>query len=184
LVRLTFAISTFFRLLADARFALQLRELTRDDALQLPKPKTDAAGLKSDVALESAGVTGRDMSPAFQLLSILQREGRLIDFLRQDIAGFSDADVGAAARVVHAGCARALNQTATLESIRSEPEGSGLTLDAGFDPKSHRLVGNVQGLPPYRGTLRHRGWRISKLTLEEPLTAADLTIIAPAEVEL
>ncbi len=119
-----------------------------------------------------------------QLLNVLQREGRLVDFLQQDIIGFPDADVGAAARVVHQGCRRALQQALSLEVIRSEPEGTPITLEAGFDPRPYRLLGNVQGQPPYRGTLRHRGWRLKELSLGEPLATADLTIIAPAEVEL
>jgi hypothetical protein len=193
-VRLSLAVATFFRLLADAGFASRLQELDRDNAPRLPEPETDVKALEapttpnaSDTATVRAGEpTGkdRDLSAALQLLSILQREGRLIDFVKQDIAGFPDADVGAAARVVHAGCRKALAQASTLEPIRQDREGSTVTLEAGFDPKSHRLVGNVQGQPPYRGTLRHRGWRLASLTLEEPLAAADLAIIAPAEVEL
>lgn len=126
----------------------------------------------------------RDLGSAMQLLEVLQREGRLIDFLRQDIIGFSDSDVGAAARIVHQGCRRAVDQIADIEPIRTEPEGGSVTLEVGFNNKAHRLVGNVQGHPPYRGTLKHRGWRITRLTLEEPLAGADLNILAAAEVEL
>jgi hypothetical protein len=108
----------------------------------------------------------------------------LVDFLRQDIVSFADSDVGAAARIVHQGCRRALDQVADIVPIRTEAEGGTLTLEAGFDNKAHRLVGNVQGHPPYRGTLKHRGWRVARLTLEEPLAGADLHIVAPAEVEL
>lgn len=126
----------------------------------------------------------RDLGPALQLLATLQREGRLIDFIQQDVTGFSDAEVGAAARVVHQGCRRALEQTIGIEPIRRESEGSSLVLDEGFDAKAHRLLGNVQGQPPYRGTLRHRGWRATRATLEQPMPAADLTILCAAEVEL
>ncbi|HMA91732.1 MAG TPA: DUF2760 domain-containing protein, partial [Polyangiaceae bacterium] len=128
--------------------------------------------------------TERDLGPALQLLATLQREGRLIDFIQQDVTGFSDAEVGAAARVVHQGCRRVLEQTMGIEPIRRELEGSSLVLDEGFDAKAHRLLGNVQGQPPYRGTLRHRGWKATRVTLEQPMPAADLTILCAAEVEL
>jgi hypothetical protein len=126
----------------------------------------------------------RDVSPALQLLELLQREGRFVDFIQQDIVSFSDADVGAAARLVHQGCRKALERITVIEAIRPEPEGKPITLDVEFDAKTHRLVGNVQGQPPYRGTLRHRGWRVSKCVLDEPLPGAVFTVVAPAEIEL
>jgi hypothetical protein len=126
----------------------------------------------------------RDLNAALQLLELLQREGRFIDFLKQDIVSFADSDVGAAARIVHQGCRRALDQVAKIEPIRREQEGSAITLEANFDAKEHRLIGNVEGHPPYRGKLTHRGWRITQLTVEEPLPFANLNIVAQAEIEL
>jgi hypothetical protein len=119
-----------------------------------------------------------------QLLGLLQREGRLVDFLQQDIATFSDAQIGAASRVVHAGCRRALERIATLRHLRGETEGSEITLDLGFDPKAIKLVGNVQGEPPYHGTLRHAGWSLERFELEDVSEQASLDIVAQAEVEL
>ena len=107
-----------------------------------------------------------------QLLAILQREGRLIDFCEEDLAGFSDAQIGAAARTVHDGCRKALRSMIALEPVRSEVEGAPVELPAGFDPRSVRLTGNIAGNPPFKGVLKHHGWR-----------AADV-VIAPAEVEL
>jgi hypothetical protein len=117
-------------------------------------------------------------------LSLLQREGRLVDFLQQDIASFPDADVGVAARVVHEGCRRALDSHATLEPVRSEHEGSRVTLAPGFAADATKLVGDVKGNPPYAGVLRHRGWRVAKLELPKPVGGHDPRIVAPAEVEL
>lgn len=181
--RLSLAFSTFVRLLADARYAAKILSLPDHDALQLPKAIDEPSPAHQQIE-EAEVPKSRDLGPALQLLGVLQREGRLVDFVQQEIAGFSDADVGAAARVVHQGCRRALEQTVAIESIRNEGEGSALTLAAGFDSKAHRLVGNVQGQPPYRGTLRHRGWRATRVILEDPLASADLTVICPAEVEL
>jgi hypothetical protein len=176
--RLSLALGTFLRLLLDRPYAARVAQLREPQGLRLPELKPAIE------RVELAPHAPRDLGPALQLLMVLQREGRLIDFVQQDIATFADADVGAAARVVHLGCRRALEQTLVLEPIRSEAEGCNLLLEAGFDPKAYRLVGNVQGQPPYHGKLRHRGWRVKDITLEEPLATAALTIVAPAEVEL
>ena len=120
---------------------------------------------------------------ALQLLGLLQREGRLVDFLQQDVTGFSDADVGAAARVVHEGCRKALAAHATVTPVRPEPEGTTLTLDT-VDAQRVKLTGQVQGTAPYRGVLRHRGWRAERFDLPVALPGHDFTILAPAEVEL
>lgn len=118
------------------------------------------------------------------LLASLQREGRLVDFLQQEVAGFSDEEVGAAARVVHAGCRKVLTQYLTLDAATKESEGSTLTLPAGFDAQRYRLTGNVTGQPPFRGVLKHHGWVASGIRLPNPSEALDPRVIAPAEVEL
>jgi len=179
--RLSLALRAFSRLLADARFAARVAQLPEHEP---SAPTVSVESIKPSAAAVVEPPTERDFGAALQLLATLQREGRLIDFIQQDVTGFSDAEVGAAARVVHQGCRRALEQTTGIEPIRVEVEGSTLTLDPGFDPKAHRLLGNVQGQPPYRGTLRHRGWKATRITLEEPMPTADLTILGAAEVEL
>ena len=67
------------------------------------------------------------------MLTMLQREGRLIDFLQEEVAAFSDAEIGAAARVVHAGCRKTLQQCFLLEPILTEAEGDTVTVPEGFD---------------------------------------------------
>jgi hypothetical protein len=118
------------------------------------------------------------------VLSLLQREGRLIDFLQEDVAAFSDAEVGAAARAVHAGCKKVLAAHFTVEPVRKEAEGDAITLAAGFDAGRIRLTGNVAGQPPFRGTLKHHGWVASAVRLPSVSDALDPRILAPAEVEL
>jgi hypothetical protein len=115
---------------------------------------------------------------------LLQREGRLVDFLQQDIASFPDADVGAAARVVHDGCRRALKAHATIEPVRAEDEGARVVLAAGFAPDEVKLTGSVGGEPPYKGVLRHRGWRATRLELPQIVGEHDAHVLAPAEVEV
>jgi hypothetical protein len=117
------------------------------------------------------------------MLAILQRDGRLVDFLMEDLAAYQDAQIGAAARDVHAGCRTALTRYVALESVLDDEEGQTVTVDRTADPSSVKVVGSVAGAPPYRGVLRHRGWRATRVDLP-PLAAAGRTILAPAEVEV
>jgi hypothetical protein len=121
---------------------------------------------------------------ALSLLALLQREGRFVDFVQQDMASFGDDEIGAAARVVQAGCRKALGEHAKIEPVREESEGARVEVPVGYDPSSVKLVGNVKGDPPFEGALVHRGWRAGKLALPEPVTGHDVHVLAPAEVEL
>jgi hypothetical protein len=121
---------------------------------------------------------------ALQLLALFQREGRFIDFLEQDLASFSDGEIGAVARVVHEGCRKALHEHARLTPLRAEEEGTSVRLEAGFNPAEVKLSGNLQGAAPYQGVLRHRGWRAAQVELPVPVKGHDASVIAPAEVEL
>jgi uncharacterized protein DUF2760 len=118
------------------------------------------------------------------LLGALQREGRLLDFLQQEVAGFSDDQVGAAARVVHGGCRKVLLQYFEFEAVAKEPEGTELSLPKGFDPQRWRLTGNVAGQPPFRGTVRHHGWVTKEIRMPAVSESLDPRIVAPAEIEI
>ena len=120
---------------------------------------------------------------AIQLLAILQRKGRLIDFLQEDIAPFADDQIGAAVRRVHAGCREAMADHFTLEPVLDKPEGSQVTVEPGFDAGEIRLTGNVTGEPPFSGALQHRGWRAVRVELPE-LMQSQRRVIAAAEVEV
>ena len=121
---------------------------------------------------------------ALQLLGLLQKEARFIDFIKEDIATYSDADIGVAARVVHEGCNKALNEHFTLAPIRSEQEGGKITLPQGFDASSVRLTGNIVGSAPFTGTLIHKGWQVTTIRLPKLTQGHDAKILAAAEVEL
>ena len=177
LTRLWFAWICFFRVLFDGAFASRAWGVARPPELPnapapapLPPPRLEPAPPAADAAL--------------QLLGLFQREGRLVDFLEQEIASFSDAEIGAVARVVHEGCRKALREHAVLTPIRAEEEGVSVTLQAGFNPAEVKLSGKVQGSAPYTGVLRHRGWRAGDLTLPVPVEGHDPRVIVPAEVEL
>jgi hypothetical protein len=119
-------------------------------------------------------------------LSMLQEKGRLVDFLMDDINAYSDAQVGAAARVVHAGCKAVLQEHFTISPVRTEPEGSTVQVPAGYPADEYRLVGRIVGSAPFSGVLVHRGWKSDKVELPQLLRgAADrLPAIAPAEIEV
>lgn len=122
---------------------------------------------------------------AVQLLALLQRDGRLVDFLSEEIAPYQDAQIGAAVRELHANCRKALEQYVTLEPVIDGEEDRPVTVEEGFDPASIKLVGNVTGRPPLRGLLRHRGWRVARINLPSlPPQGAGREVVAPAEVEI
>ncbi len=121
---------------------------------------------------------------ALQLLSLLQQEARFVDFLYEDLKGFSDAEIGAVARVVHEGGKKTLQQYFKLQPVRAEEEESRVSLPAGFNAAEVRVTGNVVGQPPFNGTLVHRGWRVTDVNLPKLAEGHDARIIVPAEVEL
>jgi hypothetical protein len=126
----------------------------------------------------------REHAPALQLLAMLQREGRFIDFLQEDVAAFPDADVGAAARIVHEGCRKVVRQYLSLEPVLPQAEGDRVDVPAGFDAQRIRLTGNVAGQPPFNGALRHHGWVTTAVKFPSTSPAMDPRVLAPAEVEL
>jgi hypothetical protein len=121
---------------------------------------------------------------AVQMLAILQRDGRLIDFLTEDISPYSDAQIGAAVRDLHQSCKQTLERYLTLEPIIASEEGQPVTVQEAIDPAAIKLIGNVTGKPPLRGLLRHRGWRVSAVNLPPLPDAAGRSVVAPAEVEI
>ncbi len=150
-----------------------------------PPPKMEAVEERKP-APPPKPVILREPTPdaALQLLGLFQSEARLIDFLEEDISAYSDADIGAAARIVHEGCRKVLKEHFDIEPVRTEPEGSRITVPKGFDPAEIRLTGNIVGDPPFQGLLVHRGWRAVEVKLPQLSEGHRVDILAPAEVEL
>ena len=121
---------------------------------------------------------------ALHVLSLLQRDARLLDFVSENLEGFSDSAIGAAARTVHAGCRKVFESYLELEPVYPQPEGADVTVAPGFDPTAVRLTGNVVGAPPFKGSLRHHGWRATRTSFPPLPPSQDPRILAPAEVEL
>jgi hypothetical protein len=132
-------------------------------------------------ALLSKTPTGPDL----RVLTVLQRDGRLVDFLQEEIDPYTDAQIGAAVRDIHRGCRKALRDYLTISPILPGSEESEVTIGADFDPASIRLTGNVQGSPPFRGVLKHHGWRVESVHLPVlPGARDESSVLAPAEVEI
>jgi hypothetical protein len=148
-----------------------------------PAPAAAPSAPAAPASASAPRPTVPDTQAALQLLSVLQREGRLVDFIEEDLAGFPDAAIGAAARTVHAGCKRAIQELFQLEPVFRDPEGAQVQVEPGFDPGLIRLTGNVVGKPPFKGALRHHGWRARAVKLPR-VDGRDPAIVAPAEVEL
>ena len=172
--RLLLALVVPWRVLFDGRYAAAVKQAENGPALPPPKEEPKVKATEQE----------RDLTPALQLLTILQREGRFVDFVQEDLGGASDSDIGAAARVVHEGCRRGLKDYVTIERIRDEDEDDPVELEEGFDAARTKVTGNVVGDPPYKGKRAHHGWHAKKLDLPKLSEGHDPTILAPAEVEL
>ncbi len=153
-------------------------------AAALWRSRPGAAAPRPAPPPQAAPPTRPSPAPALRLLALLQQEGRLVDFINEDIDEYSDEQVGAAVRSIHAGCRKALAGRVTLKRIFDAEDGSEVVVQPGFDPAAVRLTGNVTGAPPFRGTLQHGGWRAANVSLPESIGDADASVIAPAEVEL
>lgn len=155
--RFLLALRTFWRTLTDPDFAARVEPLF------------------------SRQPTGPDL----RILAVLQRDGRLIDFLEEDIDGYTDAQIGAAVRDIHRGCRKTLRDYLTIEPILGGPEEGRVDVPSDFDPAAIRLIGNVDGSPPFQGVLKHHGWRVRAVHLPVlPVARDDSSVLSPAEVEI
>jgi len=171
------ALRLFFKALGSNTFSEQGRRLLEEPALlEAPKPAAPAA---RPVRVEPA------RSDALNLLAVLQREARLVDFFKEPIDAYADAQIGAAVRNVHRDAAAALDRLFALRPVMDQAEGEPVQVPAGSDAGRIRLVGNVTGQPPFKGTLRHAGWEATKVQLPEWSGGEpSARVVAPAEVEI
>jgi len=151
--------------------------------------KTPAAAPKKKKGADASAAEAqaqkiRQQRLFLHLLTVLQRQGRLVDFLSEDLDPYEDEQIGAAVRGIHENCKKVISKSLSLEAVINGSEGEEVTVDQGFDPGAVKLTGNVTGEPPFKGILRHKGWRTKKLELPVLSDAQDAAIIAPAEVEI
>jgi Domain of unknown function (DUF2760) len=178
--RIVLAFRCFFNILFRGELSpgvLTALRLPRRDAASKPP----AAG--KPAAAPPLPASARTSDGALQLLAILQREGRLVDFLMEDIASYSDDQVGAAVRDIHGQCREALHRVATLEPVIDGVEGT-FAKAPSKNPSVVRFVGNVPAKLPEGGILRHKGWRAANVNLPAPPAGQDAANIAPAEIEI
>jgi hypothetical protein len=150
-----------------------------------PGPRAATVAAPSDSRLkEVERPVSEGFDRAVQMLALLQRDGRLIDFLAENISAYPDAQIGAAVRTIHDTCRQVLDQYVKLEPILNSEEDQPVTVPAGFDLAAIKLIGNVAGEPPVRGVLRHKGWRVKEVNLPPLPQGAGRMVVAPAEVEL
>lgn len=168
--RAQYAFRSFFSILDHSRIPDDVVAALVKGPVEAPKPAP---------SIPQPEPAGR----ATQLLALLQRDGRLVDFLMEDLTGYSDTHIGAAVRDVHAGCRTALTRYLSIAPVMEEQEGETVTVDRGADPARIKVVGNVAGQPPYKAILRHRGWEAVRVELP-PLPSAGGSVLAPAEVEV
>jgi uncharacterized protein DUF2760 len=178
LSRISLAFGAFFGLLGDADLAARYVAVRHGAAAPVAPPAAPVP--------PPAPVVLKEATPdaALQLLALLQRDARLIDFVGEDLTGYTDAQIGAASRVVHEGCAKVLREHFSIAPVRAEAEGSRVTLQPGFDAAAVRVTGNVVGQPPFAGSLTHRGWRVTEVRLPKLSEQHDAHVVMPAEVEL
>jgi uncharacterized protein DUF2760 len=162
--RLGLGLKALGRTLRDPRFAEKIQPLL-SEASAPPKPaKPSGAPLR--------------------MLGLLQREGRLLDFLMEDLSGAQDVQVGFGVRELHKQCQQILRKTLELEPVLPGEQDAAVEVAADFDPSAVRLTGNVSGSPPFKGILKHPGWRVKKLNLAAPPDGGDEFVLMPAEVEM
>ena len=202
--RITLAFSCFFGLLFGGKLPKRAADFLPEDALPkaLPAQADGPARAAAKTAAETpttaeppeppkpkpgvakADIASHQRDGALGVIALLQREGRFVDFMRESLDDFEDADIGAAVRDVHRGCNRVIEAHLALEPVMPGEEDDAVTVPVGFDPAEIRLVGEVSGDPPFKGTLRHAGLRAIKAKFPELTAGVDRTIIAPAEVEV
>ena len=165
-MKIGLAVRTMFRVLGDASFAQKIKELIDGATAETQKP----APMRRE---------------ALTLLATFQREGRLIDFLMEDLQGYNDAQIGAAVRDIHRDCAASMQRMFAMEPLTAQAEGSRIEVPAGFDPAMFHLTGQVAGQAPFKGVVRHHGWKAAKCDVPEWTGRDDAVFVAaPIDVEL
>jgi hypothetical protein len=150
------------------------------------EPNTVATQAKDSAKLPARPAEVETSSERFylHLLTVFQRDGRLLDFFSEELSQYTDEQIGAAARAVHDGCRKALEKHVTPMALIDTQEGERYTVEPGFDPAKIKLTGNVTGEPPFNGIVRHRGWQADRIRIPKLAGDWDARIIAPAEIEI
>ena len=167
--RIAFAFRSFFAILFTGQLPADIAQ-SFGFAKAKPQPKAVRQFGPSDGAL--------------QMLGILQRDSRLLDFMMEDISAFEDGQIGAAVRNLHDQCRDSLTRYVRLVPVIDGVEGTFTKLDTN-DPGTVKLLGNVPASGKAAGgVLRHKGWRADNVDLPQLSASQNAAIIAPAEIEI
>lgn len=170
LLQWMFVKNTFFKLTSG-----QMAAPRRQTIPAQPTPPGEAERLKRK---------NREQRLFVHLVSAFQRQGRLIDFLEEDLNPYADAQIGAAVRTIHENCRKTLQRYLSPEPILRQSEGENVQIAPDVDRHAVKLVGNVVGQPPFQGIVRHRGWQLRSFAMPDLSESANPNVIAPAEVEI
>lgn len=143
--------------------------------------------VSAPVPREPVAAPPRAEAEVVALMGLFQEGGRLVDFLMEDISSASDAQLAPAARVVHSGCRKVLQEYFEISPLRSEGEGAPVTLQKGFEADHYRLIGTVGDQDVHHGKLLHHGWEAKNVKLPRISGLAPgkrWPVLAPAEVEV
>jgi hypothetical protein len=192
--RIALAFSCFFSVLFRGRLPTSAALFLPPEALPpvppppaaLPAAPTAPAPVPAPAPAPAPARTDADsrVEGALLLLTLLQREGRLVDFLRESLDQHPDAAIGAAVRDIHRGCKKVLDEHLRLEPVMPGQEEGPVVVPRGFDPAEVRLIGKASGEPPFRGILVHHGWRAAGVKLPTMSEGWSHSVLAPAEVRL
>ncbi len=156
----------------------------KDTGAKEPGKTAGLAEDKEQAQAEKKARTQMTQRYYLHLLSVLQRQGRLLDFFEEDLNQYADDQIGAAVRSIQDNCKKTVNKALSPAPVIEKAEGEAVNVPADFDPSAIKLTGNVSGEPPFKGILRHRGWRAARLELPTLSAEQDPRIMAPAEVEI
>ena len=173
----------------DPAFNARLRAALAGVSEPVAEVKAPVAEVKTPVAHASGSPVALPPVPkatgeAVRLLTLLQSEARLLDFLLEDISQADEKQVGQAVKEIQRKAAKVLKDHLTLSVVMAGADGDRVTVAKGFDPSAVRVVGNVTGVPPFTGTLLHPGWRVKEVRLPALADGQDPFVVQPAEVEL
>lgn len=171
--RIALAFRSFFGILFNGR----LSEQVAGEFGYVKRSETPAAKAPAEPAVQ------QPPDRALQLLAILQRDSRFLDFFMEDISAYSDDQVGAAVREPHGQCREALKRYFNLAPVVDGVEGT-FTRAPSQEPSLVKFIGNVPAQPPSGGTLRHKGWRAVSANLPPLNPRQDVSVLAPAEIEV
>lgn len=184
------ALGAFLKCLFNKDFSREVKELAlqrkRGEKSKTPvAEKSKKVVQKAEAKEKKEPKTEKDLYSygAAHLLADMQKEGRLIDFLNENLREYSDEEIGSSVRSIHEGCKKVLDSTLTMEKIVDQEEESTYRVNKGYDAKSVRLTGRVGDVYPMKGTLIHPGWKVKNIKLTEKDDQVK-KILAPAEVEV